>query len=201
MDVTTITPGSAGETANAYLARGDQVALVDVGTSPHIVDAITEYSPLLNSLVLTHRHREHAEMLERVCQAFDVDVYAFDPPEEIHPALRHAVGDGDTVRIGDEAFEARHTPSHSSDHVVYIGRSAVFSGDLILPDGVATEADRYDLHHESPGERVSDLERLLADIPETVDTIYSGHGSPIRGDVRPVIEEQLDRIEGTEPVD
>ncbi len=50
--------------------------------------------------------------------------------EPIPPGQIIALGDGETVRIGDTALEAIHTPGHAIHHITYRLDNGLFTGDV-----------------------------------------------------------------------
>ena len=185
-------------TANAYLVRGSTPALVDAGSLPGVAARVGELTDGLDAVVVTHQHGDHVAQLEAVLDAFDADCYAFDE----HPRRTHALADGDQVVLGDATFEAVHTPGHADDHVVLVSETAVFSGDLVVPNDQAFDYGSFGATG-GPGparERlIESLERLLERLPAGVERLYAGHGDAFHGDVRDLVESALSRAAEREP--
>lgn len=198
MDVHTVTAGAASFTCNAYLARGERPTLIDAGAMSGVVSAIREHTDRLEAVVLTHQHGDHVAELDAVLDAFDADCYAF----EEHPRRTHELTDGDTVRIGEDPFEAIHTPGHAPDHVALVSGSTMFSGDVVVHDDGAFEYGsfgRTDIAGASRDTLIGSLETILERLPDSVQHMYAGHGEEFHGDVRDVVETALGRAQKYEP--
>lgn len=95
---------------------------------------------------------------------FDVDAYAVTPC----PA-NHTLDEGDTVDLGDIAFEVLHLPGHSPDSIGLFDRATgtLFSGDAVY-DGPLLEG----FYDGGPAAYVATMERLR-ELPVTV--VHGGH--------------------------
>ncbi|MDY6774477.1 MAG: MBL fold metallo-hydrolase [Halobacteria archaeon] len=186
MEITNLTRDSEAFTSNVFLVEGDTNVLVDVGTVPGIIDEVREAGGI-DAVVLTHSHRDHVELLPRVKQEFDVDVWGYDGSFE---ATDHEIDDGDTVEIGDETFEVLFTPGHKTDHVCLVGETVVFAGDLIFDGGAFGRTDLEEGNREALIESIQRLLEVVED--KDVEVIYTGHGSAIRGDVEGAVRMSLE---------
>jgi glyoxylase-like metal-dependent hydrolase (beta-lactamase superfamily II) len=198
MEVIHVTEGAETFTCNAFLALGDRRVLVDAGAVPGIEEVVREHTDTLDAVVLTHQHSDHVAELDAVCEAFDPEVYAYAD----HDRRTHPLGDGDTVDVGDETFEAVYTPGHASDHLSFVSRSTLFSGDVVVHDDGAFDYGsfgRTDMPGQSRERLIESIETLLERLPDGVEHMYSGHGSVFHGDVRDVVETALQRAERREP--
>jgi len=175
-----VTLENSGEiyTSQVYLVLGSQSrlddvnTLVDVGQDPAILAAIRR-APTgvgkwpVEQVVLTNCHSDHCALLPLVREAFHPRVLAFSP--NVHGVDR-PLRDGDSIRMGDEHFEAIHMPGHSSDSICLYNRTAgvLFAGDSPLliasPDGT------YEAEFLAAFEKVCNRD---------VRTIYFGHGPPL----------------------
>ncbi len=185
-------------TSNVYLATGDRTVLVDAGTVSDVVDRIDDHVDGLDAVVLTHQHGDHVGQLDAVLDAFDPDLHAHGD----HPRRTHAIEDGDHLRIGDERFEAVHTPGHAEDHVSLASDRRLFSGDVVVyNDGAFDDGSfgRTDYPGQSRERLIESIRDLLDRLPDTFEELYAGHGDVFRGDVRAVIERALERAERREP--
>ena len=202
-DVVTVTAGADRFTCNAYLIPGETPTLVDAGTMSGVADVITEHAETLDRVVLTHQHSDHVGRLDEVLDAFDADVYAYAD----HPYRTHALADGDTVEMGDEAYDVVYTPGHAADHVSLLSQRRLFSGDVVVyNDGAFDDGSfgRTDMAGQSRERLIGSLETLLDRLPDSVEAMYAGHGDVFYdadGDdtVRDVIERALSRAERRQP--
>jgi hydroxyacylglutathione hydrolase len=201
MDVHHLTADAEQFTANVYLVPGAATTLVDVGTLPDIVDRIRAHVDTLDRVILTHQHRDHVATLDAVCEAFDPAVAAFDP----HARRTEALSDGDRVPIGGAEADVVHTPGHADDHVSLVAETACFSGDVVVyADGAFDDGSfgRTDRPGQSRDTLIESLRTLLDRLPESVTSLYAGHGPPFHADgesVRDVMRRALQRAERREP--
>lgn len=198
MDVIPVTEGAETFTANVYLACGERTVLVDAGAMGGIDDVVAEHTDELDAVVLTHQHTDHVAELDTVLDRFDPELLAYGD----HPRRTGELEDGDTVEIGDEAFEVIHTPGHADDHVSFVSDSAIFSGDVVVHDDGAFDYGsfgRTDMAGQSREELIESIKRILDRPPENVEHMYAGHGEAFHDDVRDVIETALERAEQREP--
>jgi glyoxylase-like metal-dependent hydrolase (beta-lactamase superfamily II) len=165
-------------TSQAFLVLGstsrleDVNTLVDVGQDPALLASI-QRAPTgvgkwpVEQVVLTHNHSDRCALLPRVREAFHPKVFAFSPNID---GLDGLLRDGQTIKMGDEYFEAIHTPGHSSDSICLYNQAegVLFAGDTPLL--IASQAGTYE------PEFLAALERLCA---RDVRRIYFGHGPPL----------------------
>ena len=198
MDVVNVTADATEFTCNAYLALGTEPTLVDAGAMEGVVDVVADHIDTLSKVVVTHQHNDHVGQLGTVVDAFDADCYAYAD----HPARTHALEDGDTVQVGDEACGVVYTPGHGNDHVAFVGESSLFSGDVVVHDDGAFDYGsfgRTDYPGMSRERLIESIEKLLARLPAAVEHMYAGHGSEFHGNVRDVVETALGRAKKREP--
>jgi hydroxyacylglutathione hydrolase len=201
MDVINVTADAEEFTCNAYLLTGKRPTLVDAGTMPGVEDVVADHVDRLDRVVLTHQHQDHVGELDAVLDAFDADCYAYGD----HPRRTHDLSDGDTVPMGEESFEVVYTPGHADDHVSLVSDHTLLSGDVVVyNDGAFDDGSfgRTDTPGQSRERLIGSLETLLERLPDSVESMYAGHGDPFHANdesVRDVIERALSRAERREP--
>jgi len=185
--VRNVAAGVRSMTSNAFLVEGDRPVLVDAGQGFDAVARIAEATGELDAVVLTHTHPDHIGNVEPVVEAFDADVWGFDTN---HALVDHAINDGDTVRLGDDDFEALHTPGHKDDHLCLYACDAgiLFAGDLVFADG---GFGRTDLAEGDRATLVDSIERLLETVDDSLSAMYVGHGPAVETDPGRHIEAAL----------
>jgi glyoxylase-like metal-dependent hydrolase (beta-lactamase superfamily II) len=198
MEVHTVTADAETFTCNAYLALGERTMLVDAGAWGGVVDAIREHTDDVDAVVLTHQHGDHVQQLDAVLDEFDAELYAYAD----HPRRDHNIDDGDDVLVGDGRCEVVYTAGHADDHVSLVGERSLFSGDVVVHDDGAFEGGsfgRTDRPGQSREREIESIRELLERLPDTAESMYSGHGGVFHGDVREVVERALKRAERREP--
>ena len=186
---------------NTYLlaaAGGTPIgaALIDagVGQPPHLTEletALREHHARLDTVLVTHGHRDHAAGAPAIAAAHPSAIFAKLPWPDEDPQYGvpwQPLRNGDIVVAGDEPLTTLHTPGHSPDHLAFWHEPSrtIFTGDLVvLGSSVMIHWSRGgDL-----GQYLASLERLLAlepsrllpahgpaiDDPQTILTAYLAH--------------------------
>ena len=198
MQVHNVTADAETFTCNAYLVEGDRTVLVDAGSMPGVVDAIADHVEDVDAVVLTHQHGDHVAELDTVLDAYDPELLCYDD----HPRRTEKIADGDSLRIGDEEFEAIYSPGHADDHLAFVSDSTLFSGDVVVyNDGAFDDGSfgRTDMAGQSREREIESIREILERMGDGVESMYAGHGDEFRGDVREVVERALERAERREP--
>ena len=177
---------------NCYLVVDEQArecAIVDPGEEAGLILhklAATGAKPV--AIWLTHAHIDHVLGVPRVVaetgapvwlHAADRPLYDAVPEQALWfgleaPALPppdRTYTHGDTVRVGDVAFQVRHTPGHSPGSVSLVGPGVVLGGDVLFAGSIG----RTDLPGGDFDTLIASIERELLSLPEAT-IVYSGHG-------------------------
>jgi hydroxyacylglutathione hydrolase len=180
--ISNLAQGVRSFTSNAFLVDGDsgegRTVLVDPGNEFDAVSRIEQRTGGIDAVVLTHTHPDHVGNTQAVVDAFDVDVWGFDPD---HALVDHAVADGDTVRLGDHDYLALHTPGHKDDHLCLYADSAsvLFAGDLVFTNG---GFGRTDLPEGDRDALVESIDYVLETVDDDLRELHTGHGPSADGD-------------------
>ncbi len=132
-------------------------AVVDPGGDlDRIIQAIDAHGPVIERILITHGHFDHAggaaELAERLSvpiegpgrdDAFLIEAIAergddFGVPHCRPFSPERWLQDGDTVRLGAQTLEVRHCPGHTPGHVVFFhapGKLA-FVGDVLFAGSI-----------------------------------------------------------------
>jgi hydroxyacylglutathione hydrolase len=169
---------------NTYLvdSRGT-AALIDAGAGEagHLADldaALRDRKVRLESVLVTHAHRDHAAGAPAIASAHPSAAFRKLPwPVEDgqYDVKWQPIADGEIVTVGDEELTALHTPGHSPDHLAFWHEPsrAAFTGDLVV------RGSSIMIHWSRGGDLaqyLASLERLLALEPRR---LFPGHGEII----------------------
>lgn len=186
---------------NAYLitcANTGESVLVDAANDPDLlVGLVAEQAPKLALIVTTHQHFDHWQALSAVAEATGAPTAAHRLDAEPLPIPPERFLDGgDTVEVGDLAFDVIHLRGHTPGSLALALRPSgertavqLFTGDCLFPGGVGKTWE--------PGA----FEQLLGDVTSRVfdaygdDTaVYPGHGDDTTlGEERPRLAEWRER--------
>jgi glyoxylase-like metal-dependent hydrolase (beta-lactamase superfamily II) len=193
LKVLNLTQNSKIYTSNVFLGTGnwntinDVNTLIDVGRDIAIIGKIYNSSTgvgkhKVEQIILTHSHYDHIGILALVKKEFNCKVFAFS--KSVDGVDQILVG-GELLKIGDLFFQVIHAPGHSSDSICLYNRDEklLFAGDN--PIVINTDEGKYDDTY------VSVLE-ALTELP--IDKIYVGHGNPICGNCKSILENTLRHI-------
>ncbi|MFB6503764.1 MULTISPECIES: MBL fold metallo-hydrolase [unclassified Streptomyces] len=164
---------------NAYLLRcratGEQL----------LIDAAAEAGTLLRligddgiaSVVTTHRHGDHWQVLGEVVAATGARTHAGRYDAEGIPVPTDVlVDDGDTIRVGRVALTARHLVGHTPGSIALVyddphGAPHLFTGDCLFPGGPGRTTLPKDFDSLMDG-----IEAKLFDQLPDETWVYPGHG-------------------------
>jgi glyoxylase-like metal-dependent hydrolase (beta-lactamase superfamily II) len=162
-------------TSNVFLVSGERTVLVDPGNEFDVVAAVEERVDGLDAVVLTHTHSDHVGNVPTVVDHFGVDVWGFDPSNDL---VDHEIEDDETVQIGDHSYRALHTPGHKDDHLCFYADAPerLFAGDLVFANG---SFGRTDLEEGDRDVLVDSIGRLLDTVDESLAEMHTGHGPSV----------------------
>jgi glyoxylase-like metal-dependent hydrolase (beta-lactamase superfamily II) len=155
-----------------------ETVVIDPG--PNIashVDAIRDAMPKLTTILITHRHADHAPAAVPLKHATGARIVA---PRNVLPETDQVVDDGDFV----EGLEVIATPGHTNEHVCFLTPEGnLFTGDTILGYGTTAifppDGDMRDY--------IASLRKLRSREPRR---IFPAHG-PVRDDAVALIDEYI----------
>lgn len=185
-----------GPLANNTYVLVDPVTKLAVVVDPtfdsqHIIQAIQKAGWRPYQIWLTHAHFDHtagaAKLSDMTEPALPIGIHPLDAElyrngggaelfgiEAVNlPEPSIFFDHGETLSIGDERIEVRHTPGHSAGHVIfYIQQNdAALVGDLIFKNGVG----RTDLHGGSMNKLLNSIYKQVFTLPAET-RLFAGHG-------------------------
>ncbi|MCE5972476.1 MBL fold metallo-hydrolase [Sinirhodobacter sp. WL0062] len=199
-----------------YILGTGAVAVIDPGPADrgHIAAILAALAPRerISHILVTHAHLDHSPGARLLAEASGAKIHAFGPasagrsPTMERLAATGLVGggegvdlafapdiliaDGEEISGADWSVRALHTPGHFCNHLSFIWRNAVFTGDHVMgwsstlispPDG--------DL-----GDYFRSLEKLAM---VNARIFYPGHGAPVTGTAARIAELAAHRRERT----
>jgi glyoxylase-like metal-dependent hydrolase (beta-lactamase superfamily II) len=182
-DITAPNPGPFTLDGTRTYLLGDS-AIIDPGPAidSHI-EAIREAMPKLGTILITHRHADHAPAAVPLKHATGARIVA--PHGVLDDVIvDRRIGEGETIDIEGESLEVIATPGHTSEHVCFLTAAGdLFTGDTILgygttaifpPDG-------------NMADYIRSLHKLRGRNPRR---IFPAHG-PTREDAPTLIEQYI----------
>jgi len=99
------------------------------------VEALLEAQPGVTSILVTHRHGDHAPGAVPIAQRTGARIFA---PEGVFrdDQVFERIGEGFTIVESEVAIRTIATPGHTAEHVCFLtDQGDLFSGDMILGEG------------------------------------------------------------------
>jgi glyoxylase-like metal-dependent hydrolase (beta-lactamase superfamily II) len=159
-----------------------ETAVLDPGPAigSHI-DAIRAAMPRLETILITHRHGDHAPAAVPLKAATGARILA---PRNVLDEVDQRVEGGEVLHIDDVDVEVIATPGHTNEHVCYLtSEGDLFTGDTVLGAGT-TAIFPPDGHM---GDYIRSLQVLRARNPKR---IHPAHG-PTRDDAVALLDEYI----------
>jgi glyoxylase-like metal-dependent hydrolase (beta-lactamase superfamily II) len=182
-DITAPNPGAftLGGTRTYLLG---ETAIIDPGPAidSHI-EAIRSAMPRLMTILITHRHGDHAPAAVPLKRMTGARIVA--PRGVLDDTLvDQRVAGGETIAIEDESFEVIATPGHTAEHVCFLTSAGdLFTGDTVLGEGTTTIFPP----DGSMSDYIASLRLLLTRHPKR---IFPAHG-PTRDDAATLIAQYI----------
>jgi len=130
-----------------YLIGVDEVAVIDPGPDlPEHLDALEAAiaGRPVAAIMCTHTHRDHSPAARPLAERTGAQIIGCAPLalETVGPradasfdgdyAADRVLEDGEKLEVGGEPVTAVATPGHTSNHLCFAYRSALFSGDHVM---------------------------------------------------------------------
>ena len=182
---------------NTYLvtcSRTGETLLIDAANDPELLVALVrEHAPKLALIVTTHQHFDHWQALEAVAAATGAPtaVHQLDAkPLPVKPD-RFLAG-GDTIVVGDLAFDVIHLRGHTPGSVALALRTSteriatqLFTGDCLFPGGLGRTTNPAEFNS-----LFQDVASRVFGVYDDATVVYPGHGDDTTvGAERPRLDE------------
>ncbi len=133
--------------------------VVDPGDGQPVLTVLTQHGLTLESILVTHHHRDHTGGVDGLRQATGAQVYG--PAGEVMPEPLQRLHDGDVIWPLGLRFEVLQVPGHTAGHIAYLGRvpqedPVLFCGDTLFSAGCGR------LFEGTPTQMLNSLNRLAA---------------------------------------
>jgi glyoxylase-like metal-dependent hydrolase (beta-lactamase superfamily II) len=182
-DITAPNPGPFTLGGTRTYLLGDSTVLDPGPAIDSHIEAIRDAMPKLRTILITHRHDDHAPAaipLQRLTGARIVAPHGVLDDANVD---QRVVG-GETIIIDGEELEVIATPGHTNEHVCFLTQSGdLFTGDTVLGEGTTTIFPP----DGSMRDYIASLCLLLTHNPKR---IFPGHG-PMHEDACALIEQYI----------
>jgi glyoxylase-like metal-dependent hydrolase (beta-lactamase superfamily II) len=182
-DLTAPNPGAFTLSGTrTYLLGGSTIIDPGPAIDSH-VEAIRRAMPDLQTILITHRHGDHAPAAVPLKRATGARILA--PCGVLDDTLvDQRLRDGDRVPAAGDVLEVIATPGHTSEHVCFLSEAGdLFTGDTVLGEGTTAIFPP----DGSMSDYIASLRRLLTFHPKR---IFPAHG-PTRDDAESLIEQYI----------
>ena len=155
-------------------------------------DLADRHGMRITAVAETHIHADYLSGTRELAAATGADAYVSGEGGEDWQYGFDAkrLNHGDVISLGNIRLEARHTPGHTPEHLVFlvtdgafsndpgymISGDFVFAGDLGRPDLLDEAADGQDTRFEGAKQLYRSLRNEFVTLPDHV-MVYPGHGA------------------------
>ncbi|HLK26168.1 MAG TPA: MBL fold metallo-hydrolase [Caulobacteraceae bacterium] len=175
-----------------WCAKTLRAAVIDPGGEvERLLGAVRNQGLTIEKIWVTHGHMDHAGGTAALKDATGAPIEGPHPDDQFwidriaESGQRYGMpyarsftpdrwlGDGDTVELGETAFEVRHTPGHTPGHVIFFHRDARFAqvGDVLFQGSIG----RTDFPRGDYGQLIESITTRLWPLGDDV-AFVPGHG-------------------------
>jgi hydroxyacylglutathione hydrolase len=156
----------------AYLVRDQasgKVALVDAPAVDPIVEGLEARGWGLDQIWITHHHGDHIEGVDALRARYGAKVAGYASDSARLPVLDMALGEGETVSLGDTVARVIDVSGHTVGHIAFVmdAEKAAFTADSLMALGCGR------VFEGTHAMMWASLSKFLA-MPDDMQ-IYSGH--------------------------
>ncbi|MCH8559702.1 MBL fold metallo-hydrolase [Nesterenkonia sp. LB17] len=173
-------------------SKGEAIVIDARRDNSEYFELAARHGMRITAVAETHIHADYLSGTRELAAAANAEAYVsgeggddwqygFDATRLTH---------GDTIKLGNITIEARHTPGHTPEHLVFlvtdgafsndpgymISGDFVFAGDLGRPDLLDEAAGGVDTRFVGAKQLFTSLKEQFLTLPDHV-LVYPGHGS------------------------
>jgi glyoxylase-like metal-dependent hydrolase (beta-lactamase superfamily II) len=186
---------------NAYLitcSRTGETLLIDAANDAGVlIDLVRQHAPNVSLIVTSHQHFDHWQALEALADATGAPTAAHEIDAEPLPVRPdRLLSHGDTVHIGELAFNVIHLRGHTPGSIALAldgpgagDATQLFTGDCLFPGGVGKTWQPQDFT-----QLLDDVTSRVFDVYADSTVVYPGHGDDTTlGAERPSLKDWRER--------
>jgi glyoxylase-like metal-dependent hydrolase (beta-lactamase superfamily II) len=186
---------------NAYLitcSRTGETLLIDAANDADVlIDLVRQHAPNVSLIVTSHQHFDHWQALEALADATGAPTAAHEIDAEPLPVKPdRLLSHGDTVHIGELAFDVIHLRGHTPGSIALAldgpgagDTTQLFTGDCLFPGGVGKTWQPQDFT-----QLLDDVTSRVFDVYADSTVVYPGHGDDTTlGAERPSLKDWRER--------
>ncbi|AGX44724.1 MBL fold metallo-hydrolase [Clostridium saccharobutylicum] len=147
-----------------------------------VTSIIKKYDANLVSILLTHSHNDHVNLVEKLVEKFDVDVYMSKEEASFYEYKTRnlkLINDNEIIILGNTQIKCILTAGHTHGSMCFfVEDQKLFTGDTLFVEGCG----RCDLFGGSADEMFNSIKKIKNGIPQNVK-IYPGHSFGFKGGV------------------
>lgn len=143
---------------NTYIVGDKSLCIIDPGPDDLVhferICATVQPGSTVSAVLVTHAHRDHSALAQRIAQHFSVPIQAFGDAKSGRSSVMQSLvtagltgggegvdlafrpdlclADNAMIDLGAESIQAIWTPGHMGNHMCFLWRDAVFSGDHVM---------------------------------------------------------------------
>ena len=154
--------------------RTRQAAVIDPGDGAAARAALVEHGVDLEAVIITHHHVDHLAGVAAL-HSWRKDVPIYCPHLEMDgiPGATHGLRDGEELPCAGITLQAIQVPGHTLGHMIYLGASALFTGDTLFLGGCGR------LFEGTAEQMFDSLYRRILPLPPDL-RVYPGHEYTVR---------------------
>jgi hydroxyacylglutathione hydrolase len=139
-----------------------------------VINAIKENDVELKSILLTHCHNDHVNLVEKLVEKFNVQVYISKEESlfyEYKAQNLNLLEDNDVVIVGNTRIKCILTPGHTYGSMCFLVEDEeIFTGDTLFIEGCG----RCDLFGSSAEKMFNSIDKIKKTVNQRA-RVYPGH--------------------------